>query len=87
VKRSFSLPVSGGISPAYYKLAGLENTPWYYSFIDDFYSRYPVFGPDIVLDNHYEDVNPYEKNISLIAARYQYLQYDLLRGKNYANRQ
>jgi len=82
---SFSGPANLGVS--LYKLAGLENTPWYYSFIDDFYSRYPVFGPDIVLDNHYEDVNPYEKNISLIAARYQYLQYDLLRGKNYANRQ
>lgn len=77
------------ISPAnlglcVYKLAGLENTPWYYSFFDRFYKEYPVYTPNKVENNKRVTIEQTEPELKSKATEYKYVQYDLLRGEKYA---
>ncbi len=75
-------PANLGLS--IYKLAGLENTPWYYSFIDKFYQEYPVYTPNKVENAGRVTIEQTEPVLKSRATEYKYVQYDILHGKRYA---
>jgi len=75
-------PANLGLS--IYKLAGLKDTPWYYSFIDRFYKEYPVYTPNKVENKLGVAIEQTEPELKSKATEYKYVQYDLLHGKRYA---
>lgn len=84
--------VADPISPAnlglsVYKLAGLEKSPWYYSFIDNFYKEYPVYSPYTIKDKYQVTISQTEDKHHEMAVEYKLVQYDILRGNKKKNEQ
>jgi len=81
----FANPISpANLGLSIYKLSGIENTPWYYSLIDNFYKEYPVYSPYTAQNKNNITISETDEKLHDMATEYKYLQYDILHGQNYA---
>ena len=81
-------PISpANLGLAVYKLAGIKQAPWYYSFIDRFYREYPVYSPYTIENKYHVTISQKEEKHHEMAVEYKLVQYDILRGNKKRNEQ
>lgn len=84
----FADPISpANLGLSVYKLSGIKEAPWYYSFIDKFYQEYPVYSPYTIEDKYHVTISQKEEKHHEMAVEYKLVQYDILRGNKKENEQ
>ncbi len=81
----FADPISpANLGLSVYSLANLNDVPWYYNWIYNFYSEYPVYSPYTIENKNHVTIEQTEEKHHGMAVEYKYIQYDILHGKKYA---
>ena len=61
-------------------LSGVDDVPWYFNMIYDFYDKYNVFQHYVTYDSNGERISGVDEKLE---ERYKWIQYDVLNGKRY----
>lgn len=65
-------------------MANLENLPWYYPFLNDFYLKYPVFENPIIKDKNLKKTDEISKSDEAYEKKFELIEFDIINGKQYS---
>lgn len=83
----FTLPKeisAGNLGLQVAKLASLDSYPWYFSFLNDFYSEYPVYETSAMKNKKLERVKKIEGEYADKVKDFEMIEYDIINGKRYS---
>ncbi len=75
---------AGNLGVKVAQMANLENIPWYYTFLEEFYSKYPVYENSAIKNTKMETIKDISKEDKPLQRKFELIEFDIINGKQYS---
>ncbi len=75
---------AGNLGVKIAQMANLENIPWYYTFFDEFYTKYPVYENSAIKNPEMETIKDIKKEDKPLQKKFELIEFDIINGKQYS---
>ena len=75
---------AGNLGVKIAQMAKLESIPWYYTFLDEFYTKYPVYENSAIKNQNMETIDDILKEDKPLQKKFELIEFDIINGKQYS---
>ncbi len=75
---------AGNLGVKIAQMANLESIPWYYAFLDEFYTKYPVYENSAIKNQNMETIDDILKEDKPLQKKFELIEFDIINGKQYS---
>ncbi len=75
---------AGNLGVKIAQMAQLDNTPWYYTFLDEFYTKYPVYENSAIKTPDMQTIKDIAEEDKPLQKKFELIEFDIINGKQYS---